>query len=126
LEKVRQHEQQVLVQEFIGEANGSDVRIIVVGDRCVAAMERHAPTGEFRSNLHRGGTATAATLDPRTAQLAVQAAQVHGLEVAGVDLIPSNRGPLILEVNSSPGLEGIEQATGIDVAGAIVSLLERR
>jgi ribosomal protein S6--L-glutamate ligase len=126
LEKVRQHEQQVLVQEFIGEANGSDVRIIVVGDRCVAAMERHAPIGEFRSNLHRGGTATAVTLDARMAQLAVQAAQVHGLEVAGVDLILSDRGPLVLEVNSSPGLEGIEQATGVDVAGAIVSLLERK
>jgi ribosomal protein S6--L-glutamate ligase len=126
LEKVREHQQQILVQEFIGEADGSDVRVIVAGDRCVAAMERSAPTGEFRSNLHRGGTATVVTLDARMAQLAVQAAQVHGLKVAGVDLIRSDRGPLVLEVNSSPGLEGIEQATGVDVAGAIVSLLERK
>lgn len=126
LEKVREQQQQVLVQEFISEANGRDVRIIVVGNRCVAAMERRAPVGEFRSNLHQGGTATAVILDPSMAELAVRAAEVHGLEVAGVDLILSNRGPLVLEVNSSPGLEGIERVTSVDVADAIITHLERQ
>jgi ribosomal protein S6--L-glutamate ligase len=126
LEKVRQQQQQVLVQEFIAEANGSDLRLIVVGNRCIAAMQRHAPTGEFRSNLHRGGTATPLIPDAPIAELAVRAAEVHGLQVAGVDLILSRRGPLVLEVNSSPGLEGIEQATGIDVAGEIIRHLERQ
>ena len=98
-----------LVQEFIAEAKGADLRCFVVGDRVVAAMRRQAPKGDFRSNLHRGGTAKA-----------VRAARVLGLGVAGVDLIRSKRGPLVLEVNSSPGLEGIEEATGIDVAGCII------
>jgi len=95
----------------------------VVGDRVVAAMSRHAPKGDFRSNLHRGGTAKAARASKAEISTAVHAAQLLGLGVAGVDLIRSRRGPLVLEVNSSPGLEGIEQATGIDVAGHIVTHL---
>lgn len=126
LERVRSQQRQVLVQEFIEEAGGSDIRLIVVGNRCVAAMERHAPAGEFRSNLHLGGTGTAIVPEQSMTELAIRAAEVHGLEVAGVDLIVSRRGPLVLEVNSSPGLEGIERVTGIDVAGAIVALVERK
>ncbi len=126
LEQVSSRQRQVLVQEFIEEASGSDLRLIVVGNRCVAAMERRAPAGEFRSNLHRGGKGTAVVPDKEMVDLAVRAAEVHGLEVAGVDLIMSKRGPLVLEVNSSPGLEGIERVTGVDVAGAIVALVERK
>jgi ribosomal protein S6--L-glutamate ligase len=110
-----------LVQEFIAEAKGADLRCFVVGDRVVAAMSRQAPEGDFRSNLHRGGTAKAARASKAEMSTAVRAAQLLGLGVAGVDLIRSKRGPLVLEVNSSPGLEGIEQATGIDVAGHIVA-----
>ncbi len=117
--------EQMLVQEFVREASGTDIRVIVVGNRCVAAMQRTAAAGEFRSNLHRGGTALAVKLDPHARLLAIQAAQAHGLGVAGVDLIISNRGPLLLEVNSSPGLEGIEKATEVDVATEIVRFLER-
>jgi ribosomal protein S6--L-glutamate ligase len=113
-----------LVQEFIPEAGGSDLRCFVVGDRVVAAMQRDASPGEFRANLHRGGSAAAATLSAEEVRIAVQAASTLGLAVAGVDLLRSNRGPLLLEVNASPGLEGIETATGVDVAGAIVELLE--
>jgi len=109
-----------LVQEYVAEAKGADLRCFVVGDRVVAAMKRQAGEGEFRSNLHRGGTATPVELGPAEVEVALRAARVMGLGVAGVDLIPSNRGPLVLEVNSSPGLEGIEAATGVDVAGAIV------
>ena len=110
-----------IVQEFIGEAKGADLRCFVVGDRVVAAMRRQAPKGDFRSNLHRGGTAKAVRATKAETQTAVRAAQILGLGVAGVDLIRSKRGPLVLEVNSSPGLEGIEEATGVDVAGAIVA-----
>jgi ribosomal protein S6--L-glutamate ligase len=113
-----------LVQEFIPEAGGSDLRCFVVGDQVVAAMQRDASPGEFRANLHRGGSAAAATLSADEVRIAVQAASTLGLAVAGVDLLRSNRGPLLLEVNASPGLEGIETATGVDVAGAIVELLE--
>jgi ribosomal protein S6--L-glutamate ligase len=109
-----------LVQEFIGEAKGADLRCFVVGERVVAAMHRQAEPGEFRSNLHRGGRASAVKLTPAEIETALRAAQVMGLQVAGVDLLRSRRGPLVLEVNSSPGLEGIEAATGVDVAGAIV------
>jgi ribosomal protein S6--L-glutamate ligase len=126
LEKMHEQQRDVLIQEFIGEANGKDIRVIVAGGKCIAAMERQAAVGEFRANLHLGGQATPLTLDKETAALAVRAARVHGLEVAGVDLIPSRRGPLVLEVNSSPGLEGIEQTTGVDVAGAMIALLERK
>lgn len=109
-----------LVQEFIGEADGADLRCFVVGDRVVAAMRRTASPGDFRSNLHRGGSAEAVEPDAAEVEVAVRAASVLGLGVAGVDLIRAARGPLVLEVNASPGLEGIEQATGVDIAGAIV------
>lgn len=113
-----------LVQEFIAEAKGADLRCFVVGDQVVAAMRRQAPKGDFRSNLHRGGIAKPVRPTRAEAATAVRAAQILGLGVAGVDLIRSARGPLVLEVNSSPGLEGIEAATDIDVAGAVISHVE--
>ena len=125
LDRLRGANRQALVQEFIAEAEGKDLRVIVVGDRCVAAMTRIAANGEFRSNLHLGGTAEAAVLDKETEQLALAGVKAHGLSVAGVDILQSNRGPLLLEVNSSPGLEGIEQVTKIDVAVEIITHLER-
>ncbi|MDQ3494354.1 MAG: 30S ribosomal protein S6--L-glutamate ligase [Pseudomonadota bacterium] len=109
-----------LVQEYIGEARGADLRCFVVGDRVVAAIRRQAQPGEFRSNLHRGGTAEAVEPDAAEVAMAVRAARGLGLGLAGVDLIRAARGPLVLEVNASPGLEGIEQATGQDIAGAII------
>jgi len=109
-----------LVQEFIGEAKGADLRCFVVGDRVVAAMQRHAAPGDFRANLHRGGKAGLAELSPAETDMAVKAAKFLGLGVAGVDLLRSRRGPLLLEVNSSPGLEGIEAASGVDIAGVIL------
>lgn len=109
-----------LVQEFIREARGVDLRCFVVNGKVVAAMQRKATDGDFRANLHRGGTATAVDLTAQEAEMAVHAARVMGLGVAGVDLLRSHRGPLVLEVNSSPGLEGIEAATGVDVAGSII------
>ena len=109
-----------VVQEFIEEAQGADLRCFVVGDRVVASMRRQAPEGDFRSNLHRGGTAECAEAGVDEQEVAVRAARVLGLNVAGVDLIRSRRGPLVLEVNSTPGLEGIEQACAVDVAGSIV------
>lgn len=115
----------ILVQEFIAEAEGADVRAFVVGNRVVAAMKRQGAPGEFRSNLHRGGTAEATKLTPKERSTAVRAASLLGLKVAGVDILRSNRGPLVLEVNSSPGLEGIETATGVDVADAIIAYIER-
>jgi ribosomal protein S6--L-glutamate ligase len=114
-----------LVQEFIAEANGSDLRCFVVGGKVVAAMQRDASAGEFRANLHRGGTAQAATLSTEERQISVRAAKALGLGIAGVDLLRSKRGPLILEVNASPGLEGIEAATGVDVSGHIIRHLEQ-
>ena len=115
-----------IVQEFIGEAKGADLRCFVVGSRVVASMRRQAKAGEFRSNLHRGGTAKAADLSDEEREIAIRAARVMGLGVAGVDLLRSKRGPLVLEVNSSPGLEGIEGATGVDVAGEIIDYIDRR
>jgi len=109
-----------LVQEFIKEAKGADLRCFVVGGRVVAAMQRQAPEGDFRANIHRGGTAIPVILTPQETEMALHAARVMGLGIAGVDLLRSTRGPLVLEVNSSPGLEGIEAATGVDVAGAII------
>ena len=109
-----------VVQEFIEEAQGADLRCFVVGDRVVASMRRQAPEGDFRSNLHRGGTAEPVEASADEQAVAVRAAGVLGLNLAGVDLIRSSRGPLVLEVNSTPGLEGIEQACGVDVAGSIV------
>jgi ribosomal protein S6--L-glutamate ligase len=112
--------QEILLQELIAESKGRDVRALVVGDRVVAAMRRTAKQGEFRSNLHRGGEAEAVELPRAYSDVAVQAARVIGLEVAGVDMLESKAGPKIMEVNSSPGFEGLEDATGIDCAGAIV------
>jgi ribosomal protein S6--L-glutamate ligase len=113
-----------LVQEFIKEAGGSDVRAFVIGRKVVAAMERSAADGEFRSNLHRGGSASITRLTPEERKTAVKAAQTMGLNVAGVDILRSSRGPLIMEVNSSPGLRGIEEATGKNIAGKIIDYLE--
>lgn len=124
IEAFRQLEANILVQEFVKEAKGSDVRCIVVGGRVVAAMVRHAAPGDFRSNLHRGGSAEPARLSTKERRTAVKAAKALGLNVAGVDLLRSERGPLVLEVNSSPGLEGIETTTGIDVAGEIIEFVE--
>lgn len=109
-----------LVQEFVAEAGGADLRCFVVGDRVVAAMRRQAAEGEFRSNLHRGGEGSPAEASAEEQAVAVRSAQALGLGVAGVDLIRSVRGPLVLEVNSTPGLEGVEKACGVDVAGAII------
>ena len=120
----RQLEAAILVQEFIKESSGTDIRALVVGNRVVAAMRRIAPEGEFRSNVHRGGKAEHVKLNPEEEKMAVVAAQVLGLRVAGVDLMRSNRGPLVLEVNSSPGLQGIEASSGVDVAGEIIRFIE--
>ncbi|MEQ8858517.1 MAG: 30S ribosomal protein S6--L-glutamate ligase [Pseudomonadales bacterium] len=114
----------IMVQEFIAESKGTDVRCFIVGDKVVAAMQRTGKPGEFRSNLHRGGSAELTKITPTERRTAVRAAQAMGLNVAGVDLIRSNHGPLVLEVNSSPGLEGIEEASNIDVAGAIIQFIE--
>jgi ribosomal protein S6--L-glutamate ligase len=116
----------ILVQEFIKESGGKDVRCFVVDGKVIAAMERTGAEGDFRSNLHRGGSAEITKLTPAERKTAVRSAKALGLNVAGVDILRSNNGPLVMEVNSSPGLEGIEGATGIDVAGEIISFLERR
>jgi ribosomal protein S6--L-glutamate ligase len=115
----------IMIQEFIKEAGGSDIRCFVIGGKVVAAMKRQAPEGEFRSNLHRGGTAEIVKLTPKERATAVKAAKVMGLNVSGVDILRSERGPLVMEVNSSPGLEGIESATGKDVAALIIEFLEK-
>jgi ribosomal protein S6--L-glutamate ligase len=113
-----------LVQEFIHEADGADIRAFVVGDQVVAAMQRQAPEGEFRSNIHRGGTASSIELTEEERETAVAAAKLMGLNVAGVDMMRSGRGPLVIEVNSSPGLEGIEQSSGVDVADKVIEFIE--
>ncbi len=115
----------ILVQEFIKEAGGADIRCLVIGDKVVAAMKRQAQEGEFRSNLHRGGTATIIKLSPEERRTAVNAAKIIGLNAAGVDILRSSRGPVVMEVNSSPGLKGIETATGKDVAGMMIEQLEK-
>jgi len=125
IEAFRGLDANILVQEFIKEAGGTDIRCFVVGDRVVAAMKRSGGPGEFRSNLHRGGNAEKVKLTPEERSTAVRSAREMGLRVAGVDLLRSNHGPLVMEVNSSPGLEGIEKATGIDVAGKIIEYLEK-
>ena len=112
--------QNLIVQQYIAEAKGRDIRAFVIGNRVYAAIERHAQAGEFRANLHLGGRCQATTLTPQEQQLAVAAAQAIGLNVAGVDILRTQHGPLIIEVNASPGLEGIEQATGLDIATEIV------
>lgn len=114
-----------LVQEFIAEANGADIRCFVVGDKVVAAMQRVAKEGEFRSNLHRGGSAQLVKLSPEERAMAVRVARIMGLNVAGVDIVRSSHGPLAIEVNASPGLEGIEKVTGKDVAGLVIQFIEK-
>ena len=116
----------ILVQEFIKEAGGADIRCLVIGDKVVAAMKRQGKEGEFRSNLHRGGTASLIRITPEERSTAVRAAQTMGLNVCGVDILRSSHGPVVMEVNSSPGLEGIETATEKDVAGMIIGFIERR
>jgi ribosomal protein S6--L-glutamate ligase len=115
----------MLVQEFIKEAKGADIRVFVVDGQIVGAMKRQAKEGEFRSNLHRGGTATLIKLSPEERATALKAVKKLGLGIAGVDMLQSERGPLIMEVNSSPGLEGIERATGVDIADKIIEYVER-
>ena len=113
-----------LVQEFIKEAKGADIRCFVVGGKVVAAMKRQGKEGEFRSNLHRGGSATTIRITPEERSTAVRAARIMGLNVAGVDILRSNHGPVVMEVNSSPGLEGVENATSKDIAGQIITFIE--
>jgi ribosomal protein S6--L-glutamate ligase len=115
----------ILIQEFIKEAGGSDIRCFVVGGKVIAAMQRTAPAGEFRSNLHRGGSAELVKLSSAERKIAIKAASIMGLNVCGVDLLRSDRGPLIMEVNSSPGLRGIEEATKQDVASLIIDFIEK-
>lgn len=121
----KQLDANILVQEFVKEAGGADLRAFVIGGKVFAAMKRQAPEGEFRSNLHRGGTASKVVLSPEERRTAVRAAKALGLRVAGVDLLRSKHGPLVVEVNSSPGLQGIEAASGKDVAGAIIEYIEK-
>jgi len=118
--------QEVVLQTFVREARGRDQRHFVVGRKVVASMERRAPRGEFRANLHRGGRGRAIEPDAATRKIALRAARRLGLSVAGVDILPTSNGPLVLEVNSSPGLEGIEQVTEVDIATAILRYAERR
>jgi len=115
----------ILVQEYIQEAKGRDIRCLVVGDEVVAAIERQAKEGDFRSNLHRGGVARVAEITPREREIALKSAHTLGLDIAGVDILRADRGPLVMEVNASPGLEGIENTTGVDVAGKMIDWIER-
>ncbi|MCU8646551.1 30S ribosomal protein S6--L-glutamate ligase, partial [Escherichia coli] len=115
----------ILVQEYIKEAKGRDIRCLVVGDEVVAAIERRAKEGDFRSNLHRGGAASIACITEREREIALKAARTMALDVAGVDILRAERGPLVMEVNASPGLEGIEKTTGVDIAGKMIRWIER-
>ncbi|MCU6670836.1 30S ribosomal protein S6--L-glutamate ligase [Enterobacteriaceae bacterium H4N4] len=115
----------ILVQEYIQEAKGRDIRCLVVGDEVVAAIERQAKEGDFRSNLHRGGVARVAEITGREREIALLSARTLGLDIAGVDILRADRGPLVMEVNASPGLEGIENTTGVDVAGKMIDWIER-
>lgn len=117
--------QNIMVQEYIKEAGGADIRCFVVGEKVIAAIKRQAKPGEFRSNLHRGGSASLIKITPEERSTAIRAAKVMGLAVAGVDILRANHGPLVMEVNSSPGLEGIETTTGKDVAAIIIQHLEK-
>jgi len=123
IEAFRGLDANILVQEFIKEAHGMDLRCFVIGDKVVAAMKRQGAPGEFRSNLHRGGSADKVRLTPEERSTAIRAAKAMGLRVAGVDLLRSNHGPVVMEVNSSPGLEGIEKATNVDVASKIIDFV---
>lgn len=123
VETLHSTDQQVLLQKFVAESKGKDVRAFVIGDRVVAAIRRTAQGQEFRSNVHRGGKAEAIDLDPAYAEAAVRAAQIMGLHVCGVDMLEGANGPQVMEVNSSPGFEGIERATGLDIAGAVIDYI---
>ncbi|MGB3494781.1 MAG: 30S ribosomal protein S6--L-glutamate ligase [Elainellaceae cyanobacterium] len=125
IEAFRGLDANILVQEFIKEAGGMDIRCFVVGDKVIAAMKRQGAPGEFRSNIHRGGSAAKVKLTPEERSTATRAAKAMGLHVAGVDILRSNHGPVVMEVNSSPGLEGIEAATAVDVAGKIIEFIEK-
>lgn len=125
IEAFRGLKEYILVQEFIRESRGSDIRCFVVGDRVVASMMRKAQEGEFRSNIHRGGTGYKVKISPQERTTAVRAAQAMGLKVAGVDILRSSHGPAVIEVNSSPGLQGIEKTTGIDIADKIIAFIEK-
>jgi ribosomal protein S6--L-glutamate ligase len=125
IEAFRATNTNILVQEFIKEAGGSDIRAIVIGNKVVAAMKRTGAEGDFRSNLHRGGSAQVIKLSPEERSTAVRAAKAMGLNVCGVDMLRANHGPVVMEVNSSPGLEGVEKATGLDIAGKIIEYLEK-
>jgi len=125
IEAFRGLDANILVQEYIKEAKGMDIRCFVIGEKVVASMKRQGAPGEFRSNLHRGGSAERLRLTPEERSTAIRAAKAMGLRIAGVDLLRSNHGPVVMEVNSSPGLEGIETATGIDVAGKIITFVEK-
>jgi len=116
---------QFLVQEYISEANGCDIRCLVIGERVVAAIERQAQPGDFRSNLHRGGSAHPIVITSQERAVAIRATRTLGLHIAGVDILRAQRGPLVMEVNASPGLEGIETATGVDIAGLMISYIEQ-
>lgn len=116
----------ILVQEYIREANGCDIRLLVIGKKVVAAIERQAKPGEFRSNLHRGGIARKVNITAQERDIAIRAAMALGLDVAGVDILRAERGPLVMEVNASPGLEGIEGITGLDIAGLMIDYIEQR
>lgn len=116
----------IMIQEFIKEAGASDIRCLIVGGKVVAAMKRQGPEGEFRSNLHRGGSANMIRINPEERSTAVRAANIMGLNVCGVDLLRSNHGPVVMEVNSSPGLRGIEEASGKDVAGMVIGFMEKQ
>ena len=124
IETLQIAQQNVLIQKFVSESKGRDIRAFVVGDRVVASMRRTAQGDEFRSNVHRGGLTENVTLDALYEQTAIRAAHIIGLNVAGVDILESDQGPKVMEVNASPGLEGIEEATGVDVADAIIEHLE--
>jgi len=125
IEAFRGADVNILVQEFIKEAGGTDIRALVVGGKVVAAMKRTGSPEDFRSNLHRGGSAERAKISPEERLTATRAAKSMGLNVCGVDMLRSNHGPVVMEVNSSPGLEGVEKATGIDIAGQIIEFIER-
>jgi ribosomal protein S6--L-glutamate ligase len=125
IQALRSLKANILVQEFIKESSGRDIRCWIIGDKVVAAMLRKGPEGEFRSNLHRGGRAENVRITPEERSTAVRAAKIMGLRVAGVDMLRSNHGPVIMEVNSSPGLEGIEKTTGKDVAGMVIAYIEK-
>ncbi len=126
IEAFRGLDANILVQEFIKEAEGADIRCFVINDKVVAAMKRQGAPGEFRSNLHRGGKAETIKLTPEERSTAIRAAKAMGLKVAGVDILRSNHGPVVMEVNSSPGLEGIEEATGVNIAGKIIEYIENK